>query len=135
MTNQTTLAVDQDLLEKVKYNEKSLVPGIVQDMHSGEILMQAYMNKESLKKTIETGNATFWSRSRQKLWMKGETSGNIMKVQGLLIDCDEDSLVLLVNPEGPACHTGDRTCYHRVLAKNEDMQKSGCKGCGEGCCG
>ena len=99
--------VDQELLDRVKFDDKGLVPAITQNVRTGEILMQAFMNRESLEKTLETGHATYWSRSRGKLWMKGETSGNIQKVHQILIDCDQDSLVLLVEQKGPACHTGE----------------------------
>lgn len=134
MTEKSLLTVDQELLKEVKFDEKGLVPGIVQDIHSGEVLMQAFMNADSLQKTFETGNATFWSRSRKKLWMKGETSGNVMKVVGLLLDCDADSIVILVKPAGPACHTGERTCFHRVLAKDENAQQGGgCECCSSDC--
>jgi phosphoribosyl-AMP cyclohydrolase len=99
-------------------------------VHTGEILMQAFMNRESLGKTLETGNATYWSRSRGKLWMKGETSGNIQKVHRILIDCDQDSLILLVEQKGPACHTGEETCFYRTLAKRAaQVHESGCSGC------
>jgi phosphoribosyl-AMP cyclohydrolase len=127
--------VNQDLLDQVKFDDKGLIPAITQNARTGEILMQAFMNRESLEKTLETGNATYWSRSRGKLWMKGETSGNIQKVRQILIDCDQDSLVLLVEQKGPACHTGQETCFYRTLAKRESQAgESGCAGCG-GCCG
>jgi len=127
--------VDRMLLDHVKYDDKGLVPAITQNVRTGEILMQAFMNKESLEKTLETGHATYWSRSRGKLWMKGETSGNIQKVHQILIDCDQDSLILLVEQKGPACHTGEETCFYRTLAKRgAQAQESGCAGCG-GCCG
>ena len=127
--------VNQELLDKVKFDDKGLIPAITQNVRTGEILMQAFMNRESLEKTLETGQATFWSRSRGKLWTKGETSGNIQKVQQILIDCDQDSLVLLVEQKGPACHTGEETCFYRTLAKRgTQAHESGCAGCG-GCGG
>ena len=127
--------VNQELLDKVKFDDRGLVPTITQNVRTGEILMQAFMNRESLEKTLETGQATYWSRSRGKLWMKGETSGNIQKVHQILIDCDQDSLILLVEQKGPACHTGEETCFYRTLAKRGmQAQESGCAGCG-GCCG
>ncbi len=94
-----------------------LVPVIVQDVHSKEVLTLAYANKESLELTQKTGNSWFWSRSRNKLWMKGEESGNVQKVKEILVDCDSDAIVYLVEPSGPACHTGDRVCFHNVLEK------------------
>jgi len=94
-----------------------LVPVIVQDIHTKEVLTLAYTNKESLELTQKTGNSWFWSRSRNKLWMKGEESGNVQKVKEILVDCDSDAIVYLVEPSGPACHTGDRVCFHNVLEK------------------
>jgi phosphoribosyl-AMP cyclohydrolase len=128
--------VDQELLDGVKFDDKGLVPAITQNVRTGEILMQAFMNRESLEKTLETGHATYWSRSRSRLWMKGETSGNIQKVHQILIDCDLDSLILLVEQKGPACHTGEETCFYRTLAKRaSQVRESGCSGCGGDCCG
>jgi phosphoribosyl-AMP cyclohydrolase len=94
-----------------------LVPVIVQDINSREILTLAYANKESLELTQKTGNSWFWSRSRNKLWMKGEESGNIQKVKEILVDCDFDAIIYLVDPSGPACHTGEKVCFHNVLEK------------------
>jgi len=128
--------IDPELLDKVKFDDRGLIPAITQNVRTGEILMQAFMNRESLEKTLKTGHATYWSRSRGKLWMKGETSGNVQKVHQILIDCDLDSLVLLVEQKGFACHTGERTCFYRTLAKREaQMSGSGCADCGGGCCG
>ena len=97
--------------------EKSggLVPVIVQDSSSMEVLTLAYTNQESLELTKKTGNSWFWSRSRNKLWMKGEESGNIQKVKEILVDCDFDAVIYLVEPSGPACHTGERVCFHHQL--------------------
>jgi phosphoribosyl-AMP cyclohydrolase len=92
-----------------------LIPAIVQDAQNGEVLMLAYMNEESLKKTLETGLATYWSRSRNELWCKGETSGHYQHVQEIYIDCDADTLLLKVIQDGAACHTGNRTCFYRTL--------------------
>ena len=89
-----------------------LLPCIVQDARTGEVLTLAYMNDEALSRTRETGEMWFWSRSRQKLWHKGETSGNVQRLKGLRLDCDEDAILALVEPAGPACHTGERTCFH-----------------------
>lgn len=90
-----------------------LTPCIVQDARSGEVLTLAYMNDEALRRTRESGEMWFWSRSRQELWHKGETSGNVMRLQALRYDCDGDTLLALVEPAGPACHTGERTCFYR----------------------
>jgi phosphoribosyl-ATP pyrophosphohydrolase/phosphoribosyl-AMP cyclohydrolase len=103
------------LIDDVKYDERGIVPAIVQDAATGEVLMLAYMNAESLAKTIETGETWFWSRSRRVLWHKGETSGNTQRVVSLSIDCDGDTLLVRVTPSGPACHTGERTCFFRSL--------------------
>lgn len=102
-------------MRKPKYDERGLVPAIVQDADSGEVLMLAYMNDQALERTLATGQAHFWSRSRQELWHKGATSGNVQEVLDIRIDCDEDTLLLLVHPAGPACHTGNRTCFYREL--------------------
>jgi phosphoribosyl-AMP cyclohydrolase / phosphoribosyl-ATP pyrophosphohydrolase len=89
-----------------------LRPCIVQDARTGEVLTLAYMNDEALRRTRETGETWFWSRSREELWHKGETSGNVQRVKELRFDCDEDAILALVEPAGPACHTGERTCFH-----------------------
>jgi phosphoribosyl-ATP pyrophosphohydrolase/phosphoribosyl-AMP cyclohydrolase len=98
---------------EVQFDERGLVPCIVQDWRSGEVLTLAYMNAESLERTRETGEAHFWSRSRGELWHKGATSGNTLAVKAIRYDCDGDALLALVEPAGPACHTGERTCFHR----------------------
>ncbi len=98
-------------IDSVKFDERGLVPVVVQDAATNEALMLAYMNKASLQKTIETGETWFWSRSRGALWHKGETSGNTQRVVRILIDCDGDTLLVQVEPHGPACHTGERTCF------------------------
>ncbi|NOZ68568.1 MAG: phosphoribosyl-AMP cyclohydrolase [Deferribacteres bacterium] len=106
------------MIPELRYNEQGLIPAIVQEINTGEVLMLAYMNETSLKKTIETGRTHFWSRSRQKLWMKGETSGNVQNVREILYDCDEDTLLVRVEQAGEgACHTGNRTCFYRSLHK------------------
>ncbi len=99
----------------LKFDNKGLIPAIVQDASTKDVLMMAYMNKESLDKTLETGNTWFYSRSRQELWMKGKTSGNVQAVKEIRYDCDNDTLLVFVEPKGPACHTGERTCFHRNL--------------------
>jgi phosphoribosyl-ATP pyrophosphohydrolase/phosphoribosyl-AMP cyclohydrolase len=98
---------------EVAYDERGLVPCVVQDARSGEVLTVAYMNAEALRLTRETGEMHFYSRSRAALWHKGATSGNTQALRGLRYDCDGDALVALVDPAGPACHTGQRTCFHR----------------------
>ena len=90
-----------------------LLPCIVQDARTGEVLTLAYMNDEALRRTRETGEMWFWSRSRNQLWHKGETSGNVQRLKELRMDCDDDALLALVEPAGPACHTGERTCFHK----------------------
>lgn len=95
------------------YDERGLVPCVVQDHSSGEVLMLAYMNEQALQRTRATGELHLWSRSREELWHKGATSGNTQAVRALRVDCDGDALLALVEPAGPACHTGERTCFHR----------------------
>lgn len=102
-------------MDFIKYDEKGLVPAVVQDASTGEILMLAYMNAETLKMTIDTGKATFWSRSRSEVWVKGETSGNFLYVKEIRVDCDGDALVIIAEPAGPACHTGNRSCFYRKV--------------------
>ncbi|HEY2962839.1 MAG TPA: bifunctional phosphoribosyl-AMP cyclohydrolase/phosphoribosyl-ATP diphosphatase HisIE [Pyrinomonadaceae bacterium] len=96
----------------VRFDEHGLVPAVVQDVHTREVLTLAYMNAESLARTIEMGETWFWSRSRNELWHKGETSGNTQEVVSLATDCDNDAIVVLVDPAGPACHTGARSCFN-----------------------
>ena len=105
----------EDLLKEIKYDASGLVPAIVQDADSKEVLMMAYMNAESLRLTMESGETVFWSRSRKELWHKGATSGNIQRLVEIRVDCDADTLLLLVSPAGPACHTGERSCFFRSL--------------------
>jgi phosphoribosyl-AMP cyclohydrolase len=107
----------EELLNEIKYDANGLVPAIVQDAETKEVLMMAYMNAESLQLTIEKGETVFWSRSRKELWHKGATSGNIQRVVEIRVDCDADTLLVSVNPAGPACHTGERTCFYRELGK------------------
>jgi phosphoribosyl-AMP cyclohydrolase len=99
----------------VDYDARGLIPTIVQDIKTGEVLMMAWMNAEALRRTQETGEAHFWSRSREELWHKGETSGNFLHVQEIFADCDKDTLLLRVFPDGPACHTGARSCFFNPL--------------------
>jgi phosphoribosyl-AMP cyclohydrolase len=98
-----------------RFDSNGLISAIVQDAASGEVLMFAFMNEEALAKTQESLVAHFWSRSRGKLWMKGESSGNTLRVVEMLVDCDQDALVLKVEPAGPACHTGQRSCFYRAV--------------------
>jgi len=109
-----------DAIDQLTFNDQGLIPAIAQDGASREVLMLAWMNRESLAATIETGEAVYWSRSRGKLWHKGETSGNIQKVQEIRCDCDKDTLLLKVEQVGgAACHTGRRSCFSWVLAEDE----------------
>lgn len=97
------------------YNDQGLIPAIVQEAGTGEVLMMAYMNRESLEKTLATGETWFYSRSRQQLWHKGETSGHVQQVKRVQVDCDEDTLLLTVVQTGAACHTGEKSCFYRLL--------------------
>ena len=100
---------------EVAFDESGLVPCVTQDWSTGEVLTLAYMNREALDRTLESGEVHFWSRSRGELWRKGETSGNVQRLRSLRYDCDADALLALVDPAGPACHTGERTCFYRTL--------------------
>src|SRR6185436_7116277 len=99
-------------MDAIAYDERGLVPCVIQDARTGEVLTLAYMNAEALEKTEETGELHLWSRSRDELWHKGATSGNTQAVRALRYDCDADAVLALVDPAGPACHTGERTCFH-----------------------
>ena len=112
-------------LSDVRFDERGLVPVVVQDACTRRILTLAYMNAESLARTLETGETWFWSRSRKQLWHKGETSGHTQQVVKIDVDCDGDALTVLVNPNGPACHTGQESCFHNELWKDgEEVQAS-----------
>lgn len=100
----------------VRFDDRGLVPAVVQQAQTGEVLMVAWMNEDSLVLTLQTGTSWFWSRSRGELWNKGATSGNVQRVERLLYDCDADTLVLVVDSPGPACHTGHRSCFFREVA-------------------
>ena len=104
-----------DNQEKLKFDARGLIPAIVQDEQSKEVLMVAWMNAEAFQLTKQTGKVHFWSRSRNELWLKGATSGNFMHVRRILVDCDADTLLLFVEPTGPACHTGARSCFYRIV--------------------
>ena len=106
-------------LSALTWNDQGLIPAIVQQHDTGEVLMVAWMNQESLKKTLETSETWFWSRSRKELWHKGATSGNTQRVTEVRFDCDADTLLVQVDAAGPACHTGERTCFFRVLGRDD----------------
>jgi len=102
-----------DILDKIKYDANGLVAAVMQDYENNEVLMVAYMNSESLKTTLETGKAHFWSRSRQKFWMKGESSGHTQEIKEVFIDCDGDCILFKIKQNVAACHTGFRSCFYR----------------------
>lgn len=104
---------------EIQWGERGLIPAVVQDARSGAVLMLAYLNEEALRLTLETGETHFWSRSRQELWHKGATSGNVQRVREVRVDCDADTILLKVDPAGPACHTGEYSCFYRNLTSNE----------------
>ncbi|TVR19023.1 MAG: phosphoribosyl-AMP cyclohydrolase [Anaerolineaceae bacterium] len=106
--------------EALKWDADGLLPAIVQDAHSHQVLMMAYMNRDALDRTLKTGEAVFWSRSRGEIWHKGATSGNVQRVVEIRVDCDADTLLLRVEPAGPACHTGQTTCFFRTLSEFDD---------------
>jgi phosphoribosyl-AMP cyclohydrolase len=102
-------------ISEIKFDAGGLIPVIVQDAETKDVLMLAYMNQESLQITMEKGETVFWSRSRRELWHKGATSGNVQQVVEIRVDCDQDTLLIRVHPAGPACHTGNQTCFYRDL--------------------
>ena len=104
-------------IDSLVFNADGLIPAVIQDAETREVLMVAWMNRESLQRTLETGQTWFWSRSRGELWHKGETSGNTQDVRSLLVDCDADCLLVLVDPAGPACHTGATSCFFRTIGE------------------
>lgn len=108
----------------LKFNDQGLIPAVVQDEASGDVLMVAYMNEESLKKTLLTKKTHFWSRSRKKLWLKGETSGNFQEVKAIYADCDLDTLLVKVNQTGVACHTGNWSCFYQTLYDQKPLAKT-----------
>jgi phosphoribosyl-AMP cyclohydrolase len=111
-------------IPELKYDANGLIPAIIQDAENNEVLMMAYMNKTSLEKTVETGYTYFWSRSRQKYWKKGETSGHVQEVKAILFDCDKDTVLIKVLQHGPgACHTGHRSCFFTDISEKEIAQK------------
>ena len=110
-------------IEELKFDEKGLIPAIVVDSVSKRVLTLAYMNKESLKISMEKGLTCFWSRSRQELWLKGETSGNYQHIVSITADCDKDALVVTVEPDGPACHLGTTSCFENPVWENDDLSE------------
>ncbi len=109
----------------VKYDDKGLVTAVMQDAENGEVLMVAFMNAEALAKTVETGLAHFWSRSRGRLWLKGESSGHVQRVKEIRVDCDGDALLLKIEQEGGACHTGHRSCFYRKVKEDGGYEAVG----------
>jgi len=107
------------LTNNLKFNEKGLIPAIVQDADTGEVLMLGYMNKEALRRTLTSDEVWFYSRSRQELWHKGETSGNRLMVRSVWQDCDSDTILVAAHPTGPVCHTGNKTCFFQTLAEQD----------------
>jgi len=105
--------------ENLKFNEKGLIPAIIQDVHTGDVLMLGYMNDEALRRTLSGEDVWFFSRSRQELWHKGETSGNYLKARSVWKDCDSDTILVMAEPTGPVCHTGNRTCFFQCLSKQD----------------
>ena len=111
------------MLEKINYDENGLIPAVVQDDVTGKVLMLAYMNEEALQKTIATKETWFYSRSRKELWNKGATSGNKQTVKNISLDCDQDAILVTVEPLGPACHTGEQTCFHHPVETNTESRE------------
>jgi len=106
----------------LRYNDQGLVPAIAQEAETGEVLMLAWMNAGAVAKTLETGRVTYWSRSRQTFWVKGETSGHVQELVDLRVDCDRDALLLLVRQTGPACHTHRRVCFYTAVREGEEVE-------------
>jgi phosphoribosyl-AMP cyclohydrolase len=104
------------------YDDRGLIPAIAQDASSGEVLMMAWMNAEAVARTLETGRVTYWSRSRQAFWVKGETSGHVQELVEFRVDCDRDCLLVTVNQTGPACHTGRRTCFYTAVQDGVEVE-------------
>ena len=115
--------IEQGRALRPKWDGNGLVTGVVTDAHSGELLMVAHLNEEALHLTLSSGEAHFWSRSRARLWKKGETSGNVLRVVDMRIDCDQDALWLSVEPAGPACHTGERSCFFRRVLPDGSLER------------
>lgn len=102
-------------IEELRFDDRGLIPAVVQDVENGDVLMMAWMSRESLRRTLDEGRTVFWSRSRRELWRKGDTSGHVQHVEEIRVDCDADVLLVRVHQVGAACHTGERTCFHRRL--------------------
>src|SRR5207245_9821780 len=113
--------MDDAAISALKFDEKGLIPAVLQDWRDGTVLMVAYMNREALEKTLETGITHFWSRSRQVLWEKGATSSHRQRVREIFVDFDQDTLLITVKPDGPACHTGERACFCSRLSELADV--------------
>jgi phosphoribosyl-ATP pyrophosphohydrolase/phosphoribosyl-AMP cyclohydrolase len=118
-------------IEDLKFDDQGLIPAVLQDARTRQVLTLAYMNAESLNRTLETHETWFWSRSRSRLWHKGETSGNTQRVVDVLVDCDGDALTVLVAPNGPACHTGDQSCFHNEIEGAGPFEKTDLTNLGE----
>lgn len=114
-----------NLFDMVKFDEKGLVTAVVQDDTTNEVVMLAYMNRESLRQTLETGHVTYWSRSRQELWVKGATSGQVQKLKSIAIDCDGDALLVRIDQVGGACHEGYRSCFFRRVGADYELEVVG----------
>jgi phosphoribosyl-AMP cyclohydrolase len=106
----------------LKFDSHGLIPAVIQDSTNGDVLMVAYMNSESLQRTVDSGFTWFWSRSRQTFWKKGETSGHVQRVREILYDCDQDTLLIKVEQTGPACHTGSQSCFYRTFSSPGDQK-------------
>ncbi len=106
----------------LKFSDDGLVPAVAQDADSGEVLMMAWMNAEAVRQTLETGRVTYWSRSRQAFWVKGETSGHVQELVDLRVDCDRDCLLVQVRQTGPACHTNRRTCFYTAIRDGQEVE-------------
>lgn len=119
------MATAAELLQQARYNAEGLVPAIAQQWDSGEVLMMAWMDRAALERTLTTGEATYWSRSRGEQWIKGTTSGNVQRVRSIALDCDGDTVLLRVEQTGGACHTGDRTCFDAVRVDLADPSSTG----------
>ena len=116
------MEITQETLDSLKYDASGLIPAVVIDAKTHDVLMVAYMNKDSLADTVRTGKTHFWSRSRQQYWMKGESSGHIQEVKGIYVDCDVDTLVIEVTQHGAACHNGYRSCFYRKLNDSGEFE-------------
>ena len=106
----------------LRYDDRGLIPAIAQEEETGEVLMMAWMNAEAVAKTLETGRVTYWSRSRQAFWIKGETSGHVQELVDLRVDCDRDCLLVVVRQTGPACHTGRRSCFYTAVREGAEVE-------------